>query len=132
MTLNTLYIVADSMLFLYSLSILSLFFVVRFQPPPQGMVHFISVIDENGPAAVAMLRLGDRLIRVNDVNVMHASHAEVGVETAEPGSCAFSSLLSLLLFLANKCPHINFLTFWMVSTFHTSFLHFGVSFLCTT
>lgn len=43
----------------------------------QGMVHYISVVEEGGTAYKAGLRVGHRLVKVNDVNITSAAHQQV-------------------------------------------------------
>eukprot|EP00050_Salpingoeca_kvevrii_P000640 m.152673 g.152673 ORF g.152673 m.152673 type:complete len:1261 (-) comp10168_c1_seq3:296-4078(-) len=43
----------------------------------RGINHFVSAVDENGPAELSGLRPGDRLLQVNSISLLNLSHGQV-------------------------------------------------------
>jgi predicted metalloprotease with PDZ domain len=56
---------------------LGFMFSTNKRPTSSGVSHFISVVDAGSPAEEAGLKVGDRILIVNDISVLTMTHAQV-------------------------------------------------------
>ena len=53
-----------------------------------GMIHYISVVDKGGAAEMAGLRVGHRILSINDATITSATHQEASPPpTRAPFAC---------------------------------------------